>query len=79
MFYICYKPSNKWSHIEVGEVNTEKEALKFIEDKHLPQTRILGVFEGKRLNFTIGEKRVVKKTIVGFTEFKEENDHSITS
>jgi hypothetical protein len=37
------------------------------------KSRIVGIFEGKRLVPTLGEKQVVKKAITGFGKYKEEN------
>ena len=76
MFYICYKPTNKWYHFEVAEFDSEAEVIKFIEDKHIPQTRLAGVFKGERLNPLIGEKRVTKKMITGFGKFEEVEDEA---
>ena len=67
--WIVYRAQNSWSEVYVQSFGTEKEALDFLAFQ--PKLRIIGVFKGERLEPEMGEKRIVKKSIVGFTEYKE--------
>lgn len=72
MIFVCFKPSSGWNHFEVAELDTEKAALEFISEKNIPQTRLAGVFKGERLLPQVGEKKVVRKGVVGFSKYEEE-------
>ena len=69
MIYAVIKSTNRWTTAEIMEFQTEKEAIEGLQN--IPRTRIVGVFKGDRLNFKVGEKKVVKKTVIGFEPFEE--------
>ena len=74
MIYLCYREGSKYdTRFMVKDFHSVKELLTYLGD--MPRTRILGVFNGARLSPIIGEKRVVRKSVLGFktyTEPKEE-------
>ena len=72
MIYICYRQgSSRYTNFEVMEFETKRKALNYLEDK--PKTRVIGIFDGKRLNPTIGEKKIVKKVITDFSDFTDKS------
>ena len=70
MIYAVYKAKDRWSQDSVQEFATEAEAVKYFRER--PRTGIVGVFKGERLLPQIGETRVVKKTVTGFSKFESE-------
>lgn len=71
MIYVCYRQgSSGWTEFIVEEFDTERKALNWLRDK--AKSRIVGVFDGKRLEPEAGEVKVVKKGITGFGEPKSE-------
>ena len=69
--WIVYRAQSRWSKDSVQGFGTEKEALDSLVGS--PKSRIVGIFKGERLEPEMGEKRVVRKSVVGFTEYKESN------
>ena len=69
MIYAVVKAQSRWTFDAVRVYQTEKEAIADLQT--MPRNRVVGVFKGERLNLKVGEKKVVKKTVIGFEPFVE--------
>lgn len=67
MFYII-KQSAQWRDrkVIVEEYQTEKEAVEAASS--VPKTQLVAIFKGERLTPVVGEKKITKKVVTGFSK-----------